>query len=85
MDNGGSDAGEALVKPQMVGGRHATACAGARDSAAGITGHKYGPEAGKVTSDVLASAGHTANAYTSYRNIAVSARLLVASLRSQHN
>ena len=45
--------------------------AGARDSASGIAGHKYGPDAGRVTGDMMASVGHTANAYTSYRNIAV--------------
>jgi Senescence-associated protein len=45
--------------------------AGARDSASGIAGHKYGPDAGQVTGDMMASVGHTANAYTSYRNIAV--------------
>jgi hypothetical protein len=46
---------------------------GARDSASGIAGHKYGPDAGQVTGDMMASVGHTANAYTSYRNIAVRA------------
>jgi hypothetical protein len=46
---------------------------GARDSTAGIVGHKYGPDAGKVAGDTIASAGHSVNAYTSYRNIAVRA------------
>lgn len=32
---------------------------------------QYGPEAGKVAEDTIASAGHSVNAYTSYRNIAV--------------
>lgn len=46
---------------------------GARDAASGIAGHKYGPDAGQVTGDLMASAGHGVNAYTSYRNIAVRA------------
>mmetsp|Transcript_12420 Transcript_12420/g.37357 ORF Transcript_12420/g.37357 Transcript_12420/m.37357 type:complete len:482 (+) Transcript_12420:144-1589(+) len=46
---------------------------GTRTSAAGVVTHKYGPDAGKLTDDTLASGGHAFNAYTSYRNIAVKA------------
>lgn len=47
---------------------------GTRTSASGVVGHKFGPEAGKVTDDTMASGGHAFNAYTSYRNIAVRRR-----------
>ena len=30
---------------------------GARESASGVVGHKYGPDAGKLTEDTLASGG----------------------------
>lgn len=46
---------------------------GARDATSGVVTHKYGPDAGKLTSDTLASGGHAFNAYTAYRNIAVKA------------
>lgn len=46
---------------------------GARTSASGVVGHKYGPDAGRLAEDTMASGGHAFNAYTSYRNIAVKA------------
>lgn len=46
---------------------------GSRSSAAGVVGHKYGPQYGQLTDDTIASGAHAVNAYTSFRNVAVKA------------
>ena len=64
--------GRQVVWTAMEHGARTVLCS-ARDAASGVVQHKYGPEAGAVAHDTLTACGHGADAYTSYRNIAVRA------------